>query len=257
MKKFFGLLLIMVGLCIHVHAQLLTTSTSILLKSSVLNRQLALEDSIQSLYDAIELKRHGLKYEVFRYGVMGYLSLRREGRLNDKAIITLIDFTQSSRKKRFFTIDLDARKILFNTYVSHGKNTGGDMATHFSDTPHSNQSSLGFYVTGETYVGSKGYSLRLDGVEEGFNGNMRDRAVVMHKADYVSETWIRKYGRLGRSQGCPALPVELSRAVIDTIKDRTAIFAYYNDEHYLRSSHYVATNKLFAEADEATESINY
>jgi hypothetical protein len=123
------------------------------------------------------------------------------------------------------------------------------MATDFSNTPHSNQSSLGFYVTGETYVGSKGYSLRLDGKEKSFNDKIRSRAVVMHAADYATESWIKRYGRLGRSQGCPALPPDLSKEVINTIKDKTAIFTYYPDEDYLKTSGYLRIEKLFETLD--------
>ncbi|MGB3618823.1 MAG: murein L,D-transpeptidase catalytic domain family protein, partial [Catalinimonas sp.] len=138
-------------------------------------------------------------------------------------------------------------------YVSHGRNTGGDEAKNFGNDPGSNMSSLGFYVTGETYTGSKGYSLRLDGLEAGYNDNLRKRAVVMHDADYVSEDWIKAYGRIGRSQGCPALPKEVTREVIDTIKDRTVIFAYYDDEKYLKSSTYLDLDQLM-ERFEAADS---
>jgi hypothetical protein len=115
---------------------------------------------------------------------------------------------------------------------------------------HSNQSSIGFYVTAETYIGSKGYSLKLDGTEKGYNDNMRERAVVMHEAEYVSENWIKIYGRLGRSQGCPALPKEISKEVINTIKNRTAIFAYFNDEVYLHASPYLNLETLLNRLDE-------
>jgi hypothetical protein len=129
------------------------------------------------------------------------------------------------------------------------------MASEFSNIPHSNQSSLGFYVTAETYVGSKGYSLRLDGKEESFNDRIRSRAVVMHAADYATESWIKRYGRLGRSQGCPALPPKISKEVIDLIKNKTAIFAYYPDEHYLNASRYLKVEDLFEKLDRATVQI--
>ena len=124
------------------------------------------------------------------------------------------------------------------------------MAKQFSNTLYSNQSSLGFYVTAETYIGSKGYSLKLDGADKGYNDNMRKRAVVMHEAEYVSETWINTYGRLGRSQGCPALPKGLSKEVIDVIKDGTAIFAYYQDETYLKTSTYLNVDSLMQNLEE-------
>ncbi len=203
-------------------------------------------DSLSNLYDAIGLQKYELSFDAFRYGMTGYLSLLREGKLSDKGLLTIIDFTKSSNSKRFYTIDLVNLAVKFHTYVSHGKNTGEAMAKSFSNTVHSNQSSLGFYVTAETYVGSKGYSLKLDGMEKGYNDKIRERAVVMHNAEYVSEYWIKKYGRLGRSQGCPALPAEIGKKVIDTIKNRTAIFAYYDDTAYLGSSVYLNPENLFA-----------
>jgi len=194
------------------------------------------EDSIQSLYTAIGLENYNLSFEVFRYGMIGYHSLEQQGRLNEKGILSIIDFTKPSTQKRFFTIDLKNQKVLYHTYVSHGRNTGENFATSFSNRPHSNQSSLGFYITGETYVGSKGFSMKLDGMDIGYNDNIRNRAVVMHEAEYVSEKWIQKYGRLGRSQGCPALSKEMNRKVINTIKEKSLIFAYYNDNKFLKSS---------------------
>src|SRR5690606_11675334 len=129
-------------------------------------------DSIRSLYNAIGLAEYNLKFEVFRYGMMGYHSLAGQNKLSDKRIVSFIDFTLPGTEKRFYTIDLDQRKVLFYSLVSHGKNTGENMATSFSNVPHSNQSSMGIYLTGETYFGSKGYSLRLDGMDGEFNDNM-------------------------------------------------------------------------------------
>jgi len=206
--------------------------------------RLNFEDSIRQMYTSMDLEHYNLSYDVFRYSMIGFYSLKQEGKLSDKNLLSIIDFSKSSTQKRFYMIDLNQQKITYHTYVSHGKNTGEDMAKQFSNTVHSNQSSLGFYITAETYTGSKGYSLKLDGADKGYNDNMRERAVVMHAADYVSEKWIRANGRLGRSQGCPALPVEFSKAIIDTIKNGTAIFAYYQDENYLNSSAYLNTDKL-------------
>lgn len=204
------------------------------------------EDSLSHLYDAIELKENGLSYDAFRYAMIGFYTLKDDGRLSDKNIISIIDFTKPSTEQRFYTIDLDNRTIIYHSLVSHGKNTGENIAKSFSNVVHSNQSSLGFYITGETYVGSKGYSLKLDGIENGINDNMRERAVVMHEADYVSEYWIRKFGRLGRSQGCPALPKAISKQVINTIKNRTLVFAYFNDDRYLASSNFLNVDALLA-----------
>jgi hypothetical protein len=204
-----------------------------------------LEDSLQQLYSIMNLKAYDLTYEVFRYGMIGYYNLQREGKLNDKNLLSIIDFTQPSSSKRFYVLDLNTLQVRYHSYVSHGRNTGENIAKSFSNAVHSNQSSMGFYVTAETYVGSKGYSLKLDGVETGYNDNMRNRAVVMHEADYVSEYWIKQYGRLGRSQGCPALPKEIAHQVIDVIKNHTAIFAYFNDAAYINTSAYLNPTPLF------------
>ncbi|HYF68975.1 MAG TPA: murein L,D-transpeptidase catalytic domain family protein [Ohtaekwangia sp.] len=221
-------------------------------KTTLLSRY-NFNDSITNLYNTIGLKELGLGYDAFRYAMIGYHALKNEDKLSSKNLISIIDFSKASTEKRFYTIDLDTYKIRFHSLVSHGRNTGQNIAKSFSNIPHSNQSSLGFYITGETYVGSKGYSLRLDGVDGKFNSNMRKRAVVMHAADYVSEAWIEKYGRLGRSQGCPALPNELSRKVIDTIKDKTMIFAYFKDDAYFEASAYLDLDNLWKKLGDQEE----
>ena len=205
---------------------------------------------VRDLYKKIDLASYDLDYHVFRLGLIGYYSLQAEGRLNNKDLFTIIDFSKPSTEKRFYAIDLSEQKVRYHTLVAHGRNTGENMAKKFSNVPHSNQSSLGFYVTGETYVGSKGYSLRLDGMEKSYNDKIRSRAVVIHAAPYATESWIRKYGRLGRSQGCPALPPHLSKEVIDTIKGKTAIFTYFPDENYLDTSAYLKLETLFETLDE-------
>lgn len=212
------------------------------------------EDSVQRLYDHIDLSSYNLDFNVFRLGIIGYHALKSEGKLGAQNLLTIIDFTKPSTEKRFYTIDLDRKKVKFHSLVAHGRTTGENMAKMFSNKAHSNASSLGFYVTGETYVGSKGYCLRLDGQEKLYNGNLRSRGVVVHSADYVSESWIAKNGRIGRSQGCPALPTEINKLVINTIKDKTAVFAYYNDNEYLKSSVYLDFERMI-ERLEATEVI--
>ena len=202
------------------------------------------EDSTRRLYDQLGLEKSKLDFSVFRLGMIGYQSLKTSGALKNSGLISIIDFTKPSTEKRFYTIDLAKRKLLFHTYVAHGKNTGENRAVSFSNLENSNQSSLGFYVTGETYVGSKGFSLRLDGQDSDYNGKIRIRGVVMHSADYVSESWIKKYGRLGRSQGCPALPKEVYKKVIETIKDGSMIFAYYNDPKFLSTSRHLDYKKV-------------
>lgn len=211
--------------------------------------RLQFEDSLVHLYNAMNLSNYGLAFDAFRYGMIGYGTLQQQGRLSDKKLLTIIDFTKPSTAKRFYTLDLSTLQVVYHTYVSHGKNSGENKATSFSNVVHSNQSSMGFFATAETYVGGKGFSLKLDGLEKGYNDNARERAVVIHEAEYVSESWIKKYGRLGRSQGCPALPKALSKEIIQTIKNNTLIFAYYNDATYLQSSAYLNPAPLISNAE--------
>jgi hypothetical protein len=173
--------------------------------------------------------------DVFSLALKGYSGLKNSNRLR-KDILTIIDMSLPSTEKRLWVIDMGQRKVLFNELVAHGKNTGDNMAGKFSNTPESNMSSLGFYVTGETYTGSNGLSLCLDGLDNSFNDNARRRAIVMHGAEYVSQDYIRKYGRIGRSFGCPALSREACKPVIETISQGSCLFIYYPDEVYLKNS---------------------
>lgn len=154
----------------------------------------------------------------------------------EKPLLTVIDFTLPSTEKRLWVIDVDKQEIVLNTVVAHGRNSGELMAERFSNTPESYQSSVGFYKTAETYQGKHGYSLRLDGLEKGFNDKARDRAIVIHGADYAREEFAKITGRLGRSLGCPALPTELSAKVIDLIKNGSLLFIFGKDQNYLTKS---------------------
>ena len=154
----------------------------------------------------------------------------------EKPLLTVIDFTLPSTEKRLWIIDVDKQEIVLNTVVAHGRNSGELMAERFSNTPESYQSSVGFYKTAETYQGKHGYSLRLDGLEKGFNDKARDRAIVIHGADYAREEFAKITGRLGRSLGCPALPTELSAKVIDLIKNGSLLFIFGKDQNYLTKS---------------------
>lgn len=165
--------------------------------------------------------------ESFNAAMTGFMSYKQSKKVK-KNILTIVDFNLSSTKKRLWVIDLDSKRVLFNTLVSHGKNTGDEYARSFSNMCDSNKSSLGFYATGEVYNGKHGKSLKLDGLEKGKNDNARRRGVVIHGADYVSDKFIKTHNRLGRSQGCPALPVELSDDIINVVKDKSCVFIYYN-----------------------------
>jgi hypothetical protein len=173
------------------------------------------EVSLSSLYDSLDLGSKGLSKEAFTTALNGYNKLLASGKITNSKL-TIADFSQASTKNRLYVIDLKSKKLLFNTMVAHGKNSGELMATRFSNTNESNQSSLGFYVTGEKYQGKHGLSMRLDGMEA-TNSNARERAIVMHAADYVNEGFAKARGYIGRSWGCPAVSPELNEPIIKEI----------------------------------------
>jgi hypothetical protein len=166
------------------------------------------------------------KLESFAQALSGFYKLKEEGKIK-KDIVTLIDFSLPSSAKRLWVIDLVSKTILFQSLVAHGRNTGEEFADSFSNAAQSFKSSLGFYSTGEVYNGKHGLSLRLDGLEKGINDNARNRGVVIHAANYVSASFIKNNKRLGRSEGCPALPVSLSKEIISAIKDKSCLFIYH------------------------------
>lgn len=171
------------------------------------------------------------EFQAFSKAIEGYELLKAEGKI-EKEILTIVDFSLSANAKRMWIIDMTSYTILHHVLVAHGRNTGDEFAAKFSNTPESFQSSLGFYATAETYHGKHGLSLRLDGLEQGINDKARARAIVIHGADYVSEEFIEKHGRLGRSQGCPALPVELTEEIITLIKEKSCLFIYHPSRSY-------------------------
>jgi hypothetical protein len=182
-----------------------------------------------------QIGNNSLSFEAFDLALRGYMELKDSLRLKEN-IITVVDFSQPSTKKRFYLINIDTKKVLYQDYVAHGKNTGVLEAKEFSNNVNSNQSSLGFFKTGETYQGKNGFSLRLDGLEKGINELARKRGIVIHSAYYVEESFIKKYGRLGRSFGCPTLPSKNYNEIIELIKDGTLLFIYSPEESYLQSS---------------------
>ncbi|WKL42929.1 murein L,D-transpeptidase catalytic domain family protein [Flavobacterium sp. ZE23DGlu08] len=187
----------------------------------------SVEAKIELAYNNLHSDKFALpKLESFAEALKGYYSLKEKG-LIKKDILTLIDFSLSSNTKRLWVIDLLTGDILFHSLVAHGRNTGNEFASNFSNSAESYKSSLGFYATGEIYNGKHGMSLKLDGLEKGVNDNARARGVVMHAADYVSNSFIKNNHRLGRSQGCPAVPVELSKDIISAIKNKSCFFIYH------------------------------
>ena len=199
------------------------------------------ESYIAGIYKQIDFSKVSpLSYEVFAKAYRGYLNLHSMGSLNkEKEIISICDFSLPSSENRLWIIDLVAKKVLFNTFVAHGQGSGDDMATSFSNTENTHKSSLGFYVTGETYDGEHGTSLRLVGMDDGFNDAAYDRGIVVHGAPYVCDKFVCNKGRLGRSWGCPAVPAALSLPIINTIKDGTCLFIYYPDNKYLGSAYWL------------------
>ncbi|MEO7307932.1 MAG: murein L,D-transpeptidase catalytic domain family protein [Ferruginibacter sp.] len=195
-----------------------------------------LVSSVDALYDSMDLDLMGLSKTAFDYAIKGFSYLEHAGKFANDNIISIVDFSLPSSKKRLFVIDLDQVKVLFNTYVAHGSKSGAAMATEFSNIPESNKSSLGFYETLQTYSGGHGYSLKLQGLERGINDNANSRAIVIHPAAYVDEALIRSQGYIGRSWGCPALPEKLSKPIINTIKGGTCLFLYSPDKNYLNKS---------------------
>lgn len=199
------------------------------------------ENTVEALkmdyFVEVNLQDLGLSKDVFKLAIKGLHKLEEDGRIKNPGIVTIADYSQSSNKKRLYVIDLKNKKLLFNTYVAHGRNTGDEFASSFSNVEGSYKSSLGFYVTGEPIMGPKtGYSLILRGVEAGFNDNARNRQIIVHAADYASEHFIKQYGRLGRSFGCPVVPPEMNNEIIETIKYGTCLFIYNPDNDYLSSS---------------------
>lgn len=154
--------------------------------------------------------------------------------------LAVIDFSRSANEERLWVFDLKQKQLLFKELVSHGQGTGQEFARTFSNTPDSHQSSLGLFRTKQSYTGSNGYSLRLEGLEPGINDLAYERAIVMHGADYVSEDFIEANGRLGRSWGCPAVPSDVARPLIDSLEDHQYLFAYYPDQQWLDRSEFLA-----------------
>jgi hypothetical protein len=192
--------------------------------------------NMTSVYDSLHLNILGLTKQAFDYAIKGFNTLRTMGKLNNDSIISIVDFSLSSGKKRLFVIDIKNFKVLYNTYVAHGRNSGAEYAKEFSNNPESFKSSLGFYVTQDTYNGEHGFSLHLEGEEKGINDNAYSRSIVMHSAAYVNEKFIRGNGYIGRSLGCPALPQKVYKPIINKIKHGTCLFLYSPDAYYLSHS---------------------
>jgi len=189
-----------------------------------------------SIYDSMKLSRTGLNAKAFEYAWRGYHNLLKTGVLSKTNVLTICDFTQSSRRKRLYVIDVAKRKLLYNTYVSHGMNSGVEYATTFSNRPESFKTSLGFYVTSKTYVGRNGLSLKVTGLEKGYNSLAAKRGIVIHGADYIGAEYLKNNGEMGRSLGCTAIPNQMNPKVIKSIKNGSCFFIYHPTKKYLTES---------------------
>ena len=206
------------------------------------NAEPIFRDFTTSFYDRIG--DEDLDYDAFKIGLRGFMRLKSEGRLKKTSLLTIVDYSKSSNQKRFFLLDVDKQVMLYKSLVAHGKNTGEECAEHFSNVPETKKSSIGFHITAESYYGMHGLSMRMDGIEPRYNGNVRKRDIVVHSASYVSQDFISKNDRLGRSWGCPALPVDSYAPIILKIKNGSCFFVYYPDEKYLANSKYARESEL-------------
>lgn len=205
-----------------------------------------------ALYDSLGLQKQGLCKAAFYYAWMGFQKMNLPN-----PVLAIADFSQSSRNKRLYVIDLIKKKVLLNTYVAHGRNSGQEFAEKFSNDNSSFQSSLGFYKTLGTYQGKHGLSLRLEGVEKGINDRALERAIVMHGADYVSEDFIKNTGRLGRSLGCPAVSIADSKTLINMMYNGAGLFIYSANQNYFKSSPLLAGLSLEKDKSILAEPILY
>ena len=204
------------------------------------NTKVSFEAKCKSFYEELIVEDYSLpNFESFSKAFEGYEQLKNQGKIEND-VLTIVDFSLPSTEERMWVIDMKTKTILLQSLVAHGRNSGDNMATSFSNVSESFQSSLGFYTTGEVYEGKHGFSLRLDGMEKGINDNARNRAVVIHGADYVSKSFIKQHGRLGRSQGCPAVPYEVHKQLIETIKNKSCIFIYHPSRNYIAKSKLVS-----------------
>jgi len=196
----------------------------------------AFKEEVDVLYEQAELKDLGLTRKAFEYALKGYYYLLEHHRLVKTNILSICDLSQSSRNKRLYVVDLEQKKVVINTYVAHGRNSGTEYANSFSNNPRSHKSSLGFYVTEGTYFGNNGLSLKIRGQEKGFNDRANGRNIVIHGSDYVGPDYLRMNSFTGRSYGCPAVPADEIESVVEAIKEGSCLFIYHPTVKYISRS---------------------
>ncbi|MBN9380178.1 MAG: murein L,D-transpeptidase catalytic domain family protein [Chitinophagaceae bacterium] len=188
------------------------------------------------LYNFMSLENSGLDEQAFEYAWRGYHNLLKKGLIRKKSVLTICDFTQPSSSRRLYVIDVRKKKLLYQTYVAHGQNSGEDYATSFSNEPESFKSSLGFYLTNRTYIGRNGLSLRINGVDTGYNDMAFKRNIVLHGSSYANPQYVNDFGTIGTSQGCPAMPTGVSPRIIRAVKGGSCLFIYHPTQKYLEES---------------------
>jgi hypothetical protein len=210
-----------------------------LLIASLLAPRTAVADTSVSFslnaFDAIG----GIETDVFEMALGAASCAVKSGAVSAPQTLTVIDYSKPSTEPRLWVFDLRSRELIYKELVAHGQGSGANMATEFSNEAETHRTSLGLFVTADTYVGKNGYSLRLDGLDRGINHRARERAIVMHGAPYVSQAFVKANGRLGRSWGCPAVSAEVARDMIDRVKRGGLVFAYYPDAEWIKTSKYL------------------
>jgi L,D-transpeptidase catalytic domain len=233
--SFITLPVLMSGKKLNNHGQKYTSEV-VTIKPYVVDAKLAIIAKGIALYDSMQLDKKGLKQEAFQYAWKGYQYLLSKNLITRKQVLSVCDFSQSSRNRRLYVIDVDDYKVLVNTYVAHGRNSGAEYANSFSNKDESHKSSLGFYVTRNTYYGEHGLSLKIDGIEKGFNDRAMNRNIVIHGSTYVGDKFVASNKFNGRSFGCPAVPDREITQVINTIKNGTCLFIYHPTKQYITKS---------------------
>ena len=210
--------------------------TSSIVHDKTFNKNTITDQKASALYINLHLAEKGLSEKAFQLAYKGFQVLLEKKLLNENSYLAICDFSQSSRQKRLYLIDINTNEVLLNTWVAHGRNSGMEFAKKFSNKPRSRQSSLGFFITRQTYYGAHGLSLRLEGVERGINDKALQRAIVIHGADYIGEEKLNQNSHMGRSYGCPAVPKNESATLINRMKNGSCLFIYYPTQHYLEQS---------------------
>jgi L,D-transpeptidase catalytic domain. len=194
------------------------------------------DNTATRLYNELQLSEVGLSKRAFEFAYKGYEKLVKKQKLANPSILTICDLSQSSNRKRLYILDLEQNKVVMTSYVAHGRGSGGEYASRFSNNNRSHQTSLGFYITSSTYYGENGLSLRLKGLEPGFNDGAARRSIVIHGASYIGDEYLESNKFMGRSYGCPAVPNDVCDEIIDVIKDGSCLFIYHPTRKYLQRS---------------------